>query len=215
MTWTTHLCNAGGKLNPLKDRIHEAIALVREKVEAVARPVSLDVVVQVIPGGVIPERGFVGHTLTGDLVYLTIDPANQNLRANMGEPFERMIAHELHHALRFGTVGYGSTLGEALVAEGLAGLFSHQLYGNAPEPWEAPETSDLDHLEAAEAAWDAAAYDHRAWFFGSGDYPRWLGYRLGYRLVEAYLTAHPAQTAASLADAPAADFRSVVKSLAA
>jgi len=32
-------------------------------------------------------------------------------------------------------------------------------------------------------------YDHRAWFFGTSDLPRWAGYTLGYRITAIYLRA--------------------------
>jgi hypothetical protein len=38
---------------------------------------------------------------------------------------------------------------------------------------------------------------HEGWFFGANPtLPRWTGYRLGFRLVETYQTAHPGATAA-------------------
>jgi len=215
MSWAIHLCNSTGKLDAYADRIHEAIGSVQSKTETIIPALQLDVVVQVIKNGVIPELGLVGHTLTGDLTYLTLDPDNENLAANMGEVLERMIAHEVHHALRFGALGYGKTLGEALVSEGLAGHFSRQLYGNAPEPWEAPVAEDLTFLEALDTDWANQQYDHRSWFYGLGNYPKWLGYRLGYRLVQTYLDRHPTESAASLAAANAEDFRPVLKDLAA
>ena len=48
----------------------------------------------------------------------------------------RHVAHEVHYCLRMGGPGYGRSLGEALVSEGLAGRFVAKLFGNAPEPWE-------------------------------------------------------------------------------
>ncbi|WP_411911731.1 DUF2268 domain-containing putative Zn-dependent protease [Rhodovulum sulfidophilum] len=98
-------------------------------------------------------------------------------RQRHGEPLERTIVHELHHALRWRGPGYGRTLGEALVTEGLAGHFAQQLYGGPPEKWES--SLDAEGLAQAEsdaaAAWDDEAYDHAAWFFGTaphdGDTP--------------------------------------------
>ena len=209
MTWTVHIANAQGQFGRLVAPIAAAIEGARLRCEAVTEPLAIDVVVQAWPGRVIPERGYVGHAPTGTMMQLTFDPANANLPDCLGETLERTVAHEFHHVLRWRGPGYGRTLGEALVSEGLAGRFAAQLYGEAPEPWEdalaEDDLADLAHV--ARARWTAADYDHAQWFFGQGGYPRWAGYTLGYRLVGAHLAAHAGETAASLADAPAGRFR--------
>ena len=64
-----------------------------------------------------------------DWIRIDIDPnykkgVSQAIRASL----PKMLAHELHHARRGTSVGYGDTLGEALVAEGLAQSFEEFLY---------------------------------------------------------------------------------------
>lgn len=68
------------------------------------------------------------------LIFLTVDPASDIFRANQEASLERMFAHELHHAARWAGPGYGSSLGEALVSEGLAGAFAQEICGGLPEP---------------------------------------------------------------------------------
>jgi uncharacterized protein YjaZ len=91
-----------------------------------------------------------------------------------------------------GGPGYGRTLGQALVSEGLAGHFTRLLLHNPPEPWECAVTDD-----ALEAHWPdketlAKPYNHAEWFFGvGGQRPRWLGYTLGYRIVADWLAVTP------------------------
>ena len=87
--------------------------------------------------------------------------------------------------------GYWITLAEALVTEGLADHFAAEAFPDTPpQPW--------DHALSAEQEaelWQKAqpildvprGYNHRAWFLGDGDLPRWAGYTLGYRIAEAYL----------------------------
>ena len=148
-----------------------------------------------------------GYAPTGDMIQLTFDPENSNCTRNLAEPLERTIVHELHHVLRWRGPGYGRTLGEALVTEGLAGHFAQQLYGNPPEKWEMA----LDGEDVAQAARDASAawgdegYDHAAWFFGTE--PAWRGYSLGFSLVGQYLKEHPDETAAKLVHTEADMFR--------
>lgn len=41
-------------------------------------------------------------------------------------------------------------------------------------------------------------YDHGAWFFGSGPFPRWTGYTLGCEIVGRYLAKHHTTARASV-----------------
>lgn len=84
--------------------------------------------------------------------------------------------------------GYGWTLGEALVSEGLAGQFVGRLLRTPPEPWE--NATSREQLRTDPIPLSALAnrdYDHSAWFYGSGSHPRWFGYTLGYELVGSWL----------------------------
>ena len=175
-------------MSPHAAAIHIVVRRVQAATEAVFGPVPMDVVAQVLPSATLPELGISGHCPAQDLVHLNFDPSNPALAGSMGAALERVLAHEVHHAMRWKGPGYGTTLGAALVSEGLAGRFVQELYGNPPELWEAEDAADLDHLATALAVWDLP-YDHKAWFFGAGHLPKWVGYRLGYRIVGAHLSA--------------------------
>ncbi|HVM09820.1 MAG TPA: DUF2268 domain-containing putative Zn-dependent protease [Acidimicrobiales bacterium] len=104
------------------------------------------------------------------------------------------IIHEAHHAARVRVgPGYGTTLGEAIVTEGLAEQFVTEVLEKPP----VPSTRDaLDEAQRAEVwrraqpnLW-SAAYDHEFWFFGTGDVPRWAGYSIGFHIVGHYRDAH-------------------------
>ncbi|MBN3965451.1 hypothetical protein IMW75_09175 [Pseudomonas gregormendelii] len=114
------------------------------------------------------------------------------------------IIHEVHHCLRMAGPGYGWTLGEALVSEGLAGQFVRHLLGSAAEPWEsAVNRVGLLCTPADRQALDATYYDHSAWFFGTGVHPRWLGYILGDQMVEQWLAGAGDIDAATWINVPA------------
>ncbi|MDW5375354.1 DUF2268 domain-containing putative Zn-dependent protease [Halomonas sp. HP20-15] len=206
--WLVHYANACGQLNGWIERISEGIAEARYRAEQVSTAISLDVIVQVWPGQVIDCRGFVGYAPTGTMMQLTLDSGNANFSSCMGEPFERMVAHELHHVMRWRGPGYGRTLGEALVSEGLAGHFCRQLYASAPEPWESAlsETETVACAMKAKQQWFAQSYRHDEWFFGQGGLPRWAGYSLGYVMVARYLQHNDGKSAASLVNEPAESF---------
>nr|WP_274517589.1 DUF2268 domain-containing putative Zn-dependent protease [Pseudomonas sp. GM18] len=64
---------------------------------------------------------------------MTLDPDNPNLLPSLRTgTLHRQIVHEVHHCLRIAGPGYGWTLGEALVSEGLAGQFVRHLLGKRP-----------------------------------------------------------------------------------
>jgi uncharacterized protein YjaZ len=113
--------------------------------------------------------------------------------------------HEAHHCMRMAKRGYGRTLGEALVSEGLAGRFVTHLFHSPPEPWErAVDQNTLLAHRPDNRMLAATDYDHNSWFFGAGGQrPRWLGYTLGYEMVGKWLeTAGKLENAAWI-DVPA------------
>jgi Predicted Zn-dependent protease (DUF2268) len=150
--------------------------------------VALDAA-RAIPG--IGVGGF-ADPATGDVSVWIDEAPPGGLKAALETWVPATLAHELHHSsrIRMGP-GYGITLAEALVTEGLADHFAAEAFPDTPpQPW--------DHaLSAKQEAelWRKAqpilevrgGYNHQAWFLGGGDLPRWAGYTLGYRIAEAYL----------------------------
>ncbi|NTA59833.1 DUF2268 domain-containing protein [Agrobacterium tumefaciens] len=205
-----HFLDARGCLTEIHEWLAHCLTETHMKAAELLPLQPLDVIVQ--PGNnVIPEKGHLGYAPGPAVVFITIDTHNPALKANVDASLERMFAHELHHAARWDGPGYGSSLGEALVSEGLAGHFVLELLGGTPELWE-QIPQDLIRIHAALAAneWDRTDYNHEAWFYGTGDLPRWLGYSLGFRLVERFLSDRPESRASRLADAHAMDFWSTL-----
>lgn len=155
---------------------------------------------------VIPGWGIGGFTLDAANVELAIDPRLDS--GLLAQRLPQMTAHELHHVARFRGPGYGQTLLEALVSEGLADHYAVDSLGGIP-PWsQALSPADLElWLDRAREEFDSPAYDHAAWFLGRGTIPVWAGYSIGFELVARYRAAHPGATAASLVDTPAEAFR--------
>jgi hypothetical protein len=108
-----------------------------------------------------------------------------------GGDLRRTVAHEVHHCLRMAGPGYGWTLGEALVSEGLAGRFVSRLFGSPSESWECAVSDEERRANLPDnTTLLSTGHDHLAWFFGFGGcHPRWLGYTLGYRIVGDWLDA--------------------------
>lgn len=209
MSYILHVLNASGRLAPFAADIAAAVTRIEAAISQVAPLHPIDIIVADQPDMAIPEIGIGGYCGQKDLISLSLDPAQSaNSFAPNGD-FDRALVHETHHALRWRQVGYGNTLGEALVTEGLAGHFVHQVLGTPPEPWECAISGEqlTKAQQRAFIAWDDATYDHAAWFFGDGAEEQWCGYTLGYNIVGQYLVRHPQHTPASLADTPAAALR--------
>jgi uncharacterized protein YjaZ len=174
----------------------------------------IDVVVQRLTEETIPELGLTGFTLRRSCMAITLDPDNLHFEASLkaGE-FTRILTHELHHCLRFGRIGYGTTLAEALVSEGLADQFDREVNGGDGQMWNhalRPEQWPA-LLQQAEEAFCRSEYDHCLWFFGGhghdsiGLIPRWTGYTIGYHLVGTYLGLNPEARPSRMAGTPAID----------
>jgi hypothetical protein len=163
------------------------------------------------PGSAIPEVGIGGFTYpeSGDIIVAVDTSARQDLSRIVRDELPLTLAHELHHSRRITRgPGYGRTIGEALVTEGLADTFAHEVFPAAPTP---PWVGALDR-SAERASWSVARAvldapdttgEHQRWFFGTGDQPRWAGYTIGSAIVKSYLSSHPGATAASLVDVSA------------
>lgn len=204
---SVHFLNARGNLDVLVPPVSEAIALVAEKIGTIVKLGAIDIVVRA-GHGVIQSIGHVGAAYIPAEISLTFDPDNPVVFDNLGDTLHRTLAHEFHHALRWGSVGYGNSLGEALVSEGLAEQFVTEIFGPKPNPFiTAIEPKALrEYTHMVRANWDATDYDHPKWFFGQGDLPNWLGYMFGFELVDAYLAEHPQAPPSKLADEPAESF---------
>lgn len=123
---TLHILNAQNKLTAHCEWLQTSLTHTYEKAKSLMQIPSLDVVVKA-GKFVIPEKGHAGFCPEAGIVYITVDPENSAFCKNDAHSIERMFAHELHHAARWSGPGYGSTLGEVLVSEGLAGHFSIEL----------------------------------------------------------------------------------------
>ena len=207
---TLHILNAQKKLTAHCEWLQTSLTHTYEKAKRLMPIPTLDVVIKA-GKFVIPEKGHAGFCPEAGVVYITVDPENFAFCKNDKHSIERMFAHELHHAARWSGPGYGSTLGEVLISEGLAGHFSIELFGGEPEPWESLNSDTIQPYYAQVLEnWHRTDYDHNAWFFGTGDLPRWLGYTVGFNLISRYLAASPHLKASKLANINAEDLKGFI-----
>lgn len=212
MAINLHFLDARGMLTPYREWITTALRDTHLRASSLLPLLPLDIVIQV-GKQVIPEKGHLGYTSGSGVIFITIDPDHPMLIVNEDASLERMFAHELHHAARWDGPGYGSTLGQALVSEGMAGHFAQEVCGGGPEPWETLNIHQIsNYLLLAEEQWNYNDYDHNAWFFGTDILPRWLGYSLGYEIVARFSAIRQGMRASAMANIDAQQFREILTS---
>lgn len=173
----------GNKQKIIKATIAITLKTAKEKLRY-AKPVDV-VVIESQPFFVIPEIGIVGTAVGKRCIEIKIDFARKDLQKIISRELLGTIFHEFAHLARENTVGYGDALVDALVGEGLACYIEQQL-----------ARRNIPYIKAirGESAWlkklsklaQSKKYDYNEWFLGTGSLPRWLGYRLGYLMIEQY-----------------------------
>ncbi|WP_299908154.1 DUF2268 domain-containing putative Zn-dependent protease [uncultured Paracoccus sp.] len=206
--WTIHFLNTRHALTPIMPEIRAAAREAIAQAEAHADLPRFDLVIRGQAGGGIPDWGVGGHAPAPGLIEVTLNPARFDPALLM-----RTLVHELHHLIRWDGPGYGKSLGEALVSEGLAGHFVLQVLGGRPDPWDAT-TPSAGLAKRALTEWSRLQYDHAEWFFGKGKIRKWTGYGLGHRLLAEHLAQNPDQDAVTLAMTRADSFREAMRRLA-
>jgi len=116
---------AGG--SPVADRTGGMRTL--DVVQPLLNVTALHISLIADPTRVIPEVGMGGFNPSPDEARLRADPSWPDLEGVLRSELLLQLAHEVHHAMRRWAIGYGSTLLEAVVTEGLADHFSLEASG--------------------------------------------------------------------------------------
>lgn len=210
MNINLHILNASESLTPFIEDIKRIFDQSIKKITSRIPISGVDAVVYDNPDSAIPEIGIGGYAPNRHLIWISIDPAFPNLAQSIEKELGRTLAHELHHALRWKGPGYGKTLFEALITEGLADHFDMEVSNDQPHIWDTVLSNEFiqKYLELAKKEFNNEDYKHSDWFFGSKerDIPKWTGYSLGFYLVREYLRKNPKEKASSLYSQKAADF---------
>jgi len=202
------ILNASKRFDRFVDALYTQTERAVELALAIIPLSNVDIVFSYNPVEVIPHLGFGGYTPDANTVLISVDTDNAKLAHTIDTELVHTLLHEFHHAMRWRSVGYGETLGEAVVTEGLADHFDVEVTGGEPQKWatEISITVETELLARARAMFNES-YSHDNWFFGSEaeKLPKWGGYSLGWYLVKKYLDAHPEKHASQLHATPAGD----------
>ena len=184
--------DAGREFAP--GRLDSIVGWLEAAAREVAPPVSAERIdIAVVPGKrLIPGWDCNGLAHGRWRITITVDPAcDGREKRPLAAQLRAMLAHELHHAMRSRAASYGSTLGEALVSEGLAQCYEEEAGCPTPNYALAVRGEALATLVAlAQPELWSESYDHDKWFFGSktdATFPWSGGYSLGYVLMRRWL----------------------------
>ena len=188
-----YIANASGEFNEeilgkIDSSFRKATKIAEEKLKAN----KIDVIFVNAPRNIIPEIGIGGYSTGPYNIYISLDPNFTNF---LEEDMVLTILHEAHHCMRYRKPGYGKTLGEAMVSEGLAALFEAEI--NGKPPIYATVKIKAKEIENAKNILNSEKYSQGEWFFGDKNIQRWFGYTYGYRLCKSY-SKKTGRTAAEL-----------------
>lgn len=183
--WNIHFLNARHGLTRV---LPEMRAAARQAVALVENHCDLprfDLVVKPAEGRRNAVRGPLARTPAAGQIELAINPETFSEEVTI-----RALVREMHHVIRHDGPGYGTSLGDALVSEGIAGHFVLHVLGGSADPWDAISPAP-GLARRALNEWSRLGVDRGLWFHGKGDIRKWAGYGLGHRLIADELAQMP------------------------
>lgn len=176
-----YIANAANELTRFIPLIEESLKTVVPVIESELNAKEIDIIFISAANQTIPEYGLGGNSPGPNHIYISFDPESQKITK---QGLVESLFHEAHHCMRWRNPGYGETLGEAMISEGLACLYEEEHGGHAPI-YAKVEISQ-EEIELADKELNSTKYNHADWFFGTGKIARWFGYTRGYELCKRY-----------------------------
>lgn len=177
------------KLSPaLKLKINKTIRNTYSKAEKLIELKPLTFFVYGNPGIDVKRVG--GYTPSGSVIQIALNPKSRITGAYL-DLLSMTVAHELHHAARWNGIGFGDTLFDVLISEGMGKLFEGEVTGLELDPLIAKFGTDEMRGWYAKAKKEflSEKYSYADWFFGSEAraIPKRMGYALGCYIVSEYM----------------------------
>lgn len=196
-----HFLNEGKRFGKYFEQVQITTYKALEQILKLISIKNLDIVIYATPYdyNIIPEIGIGGRTVNSNMIFVPIDPTYKNVKRTIEKELSDTLAHEINHAARMESIGFGESLLDGLISEGLADNFAFEMY-SISHPWDKALTSEqlVNMLKKARQQFNKTNYDYYGWFFGSKDFPKWTGYTLGYQIVGNYLKTHPKEKASNI-----------------
>lgn len=137
-----------------------------------------------IPEYVIPEIGLGAYTTLQGAIIVNIDFSRRDTMKVIQKELPSTLYHEFSHVVRSSVYkNLYATLIESIITEGIASYVEKKI-SRKKVPYIEPIRNERKYWVQLRKAMDRNAYDHGKWFFGTKKLPRWIGYRLGYLIVD-------------------------------
>ena len=133
--YNLHILKLSERLKKFEKETNHIAETTLNRVENKIKNLKVDIVVSDQPHSVIPEIGLGGYAPTKNVLYIYTDPGREIFSEIIQRDLPRTLAHELHHCARWQSIGYGKTLLEAMVSEGLADHFDIEINHVDSPPW--------------------------------------------------------------------------------
>lgn len=151
---------------------------------------------------VIPQTGTNGFTnpQTGHIT-IGFGPGSQtNYQTTLSFWLPRTLSHEINHSVRIlAGPGFGTSLLEDTITEGISSVFDEAAFPGPPNPWDNALKASQECTmwkQAKPLLGDSGLYAQ--WMFGGGGVPHWTAFAIGYHIVRDYLHHHPHTSWAAL-----------------
>jgi hypothetical protein len=157
---------------------------------------------------VIPQTGTNGYTNPGSgVITIGFEQTPQaSLSTIMQLWLPRTFSHEIDHSVRIlAGPGFGASLLEEIITEGISSAFDMAAFPGTPNPWDRAITRSQECAlwkQAQPLLGSPGLYDQ--WMFGGGGIPHWTGFTIGYDIVTGYHQRHPDASWPAITDASAA-----------
>ena len=130
--------------------------------------------------------GVNGYCTSRLTIFIGINLLNKNWKNN----FEKTLAHELAHALSPFYDMENMSIGEGIVFDGIAENFKEKFVDKEKSPWvksvsKGDSVKIFNNIKSKLGSRDVNLYSQI--FFGTGKYPLWAGYSIGYYLIKSYI----------------------------
>ena len=156
----------------------------------------------------IPQTGTSGYTdpASGGIVIGWQPTAQASFSMIMRLWLARTLSHEIDHSVRIlAGPGFGPTLLEQIISEGISSAFDMSAFPGTAYPWDRAITrsQECDLWKQAQGLLGKTGlYD--SWMFGQPGIPHWTAFTIGYDIVTGYRQHHPDMSWSAITAASAA-----------